>query len=541
MTADSILKHGNADGRQLMRTMGSRAALAMAAGTALLLTSALVQVTAQAPAPATGQGGGRGGGRTGLATALFTALDANKDGSVAREEFTGGFDKWFAEWDTAKSGSVSLTDISDGLGKALAPFMPAAPAGGFGGGGQEACGGRSGNPRVACQADVDKMMAALPDKAYARPAKPRKVLVLGHATGFVHSSIPLAAKMMEEMGKKTGAWTATTTYDPADINTENLKQYDLVFLDSTTGCFLDDPNDAAATAARRAALLDFIRGGKGIAGIHAATDSYHGTTCAGAGGAGRAAGAAGVGAGRAAGAAGAGGGRAGGAGALASAMIAQGDKDGDGKLSRAEFGAVTAAWWDKLDTEKAGKIAQADFTARFASLTPAPTPRGNRGGADASGEQKPGGDPLWPEFNKMIGGYFKFHWVDPQEITVKIDDPSSPLTQMFHGQEWVIHDETYTFNQESFSRTNVHVLTSIDYSKMSDADKAKESGMRTDHDYALSWIRREGQGRLFYEANGHAERNYAITPFLQHILAGVQYALGDLKADDAPSVRGGAK
>ena len=34
-------------------------------------------------------------------------------------------------------------------------------------------------------------------------------------------------------------------------------------------------NDAAATAARRKALLDFVRGGKGLAGIHAATDSYH--------------------------------------------------------------------------------------------------------------------------------------------------------------------------------------------------------------------------------------------------------------------------
>ena len=45
----------------------------------------------------------------------------------------------------------------------------------------------------------------------------------------------------------------------------------------------------------------------------------------------------------------------------------------------------------------------------------------------------------------MIGGYFKFHWFDPQLITVKIDDPKSPLTAMFHGQDFDIHDETYTF------------------------------------------------------------------------------------------------
>ena len=84
----------------------------------------------------------------------------------------------------------------------------------------------------------------------------------------------------------------------------------------------------------------------------------------------------------------------------------------------------------------------------------------------------------WPEFNTLIGGYFKFHWSDPQLITVKIDDPNSPLTAMFHGKEFEIHDETYTFAQDSFSRKNVHVLTSIDYDKMSPEDKAKEANPR---------------------------------------------------------------
>ena len=50
---------------------------------------------------------------------------------------------------------------------------------------------------------------------------------------------------------------------------------DAIFLDSTTGEFLDDPNDKAATAMRKQALLEFVKGGKGLAGIHAATDSYH--------------------------------------------------------------------------------------------------------------------------------------------------------------------------------------------------------------------------------------------------------------------------
>src|SRR5262245_2696870 len=112
------------------------------------------------------------------------------------------------------------------------------------------CGGRSANPRTPCADDVEKMMAALPDKAPAKPLKPRKVLVLARAAGYVHSSIPLAAKTVEAMGAKTGAWSATTTYDAADISAANLRQYDALFLDNTTGCFLDDQNDKAATAAR---------------------------------------------------------------------------------------------------------------------------------------------------------------------------------------------------------------------------------------------------------------------------------------------------
>jgi type 1 glutamine amidotransferase len=299
----------------------------------------------------------------------------------------------------------------------------------------EKCGGRSATPEVACPEDVTKMLAALPAKAPAAAARARKILVLGRAAGYPHSSRPLAARMVEELGRKTGAWTTDVTYDVGGFTAGNLEQYDAIFLASTTGQFLDDPNDQAATDARRKALLDFVRGGKGLAGIHAATDSYHG------------------------------------------------------------------------------------------------------GGAGAAGRGG-GGAPLWPEFNRMIGGYFKHHWNYPTAITVKIDDPQSPINATFKGRSFNINDEVYTFNQDSWSRDNVHVLTSIDYSLMSDADRKKEGSPRTDQDYGLSWIRREGQGRVFYEALGHHESVYYDNPqILEHVLAGIQYALGDLKADDTPSGR----
>ena len=121
------------------------------------------------------------------------------------------------------------------------------------------------------------MMAALPATAPAKPQRARKVLVLAATRGFVHSSIPLAAKMVEEMGKKTGAWTdrhQLRRRRSSLLRTSNSTT--AIFLDSTTGTFLDDPNDQAVTDARRKALMEFVRGGKGMAGIHAASDSYHG-------------------------------------------------------------------------------------------------------------------------------------------------------------------------------------------------------------------------------------------------------------------------
>lgn len=443
------------------------------------------------------------GGRT--AQALFNAMDANHDGALTRSEIETAFNSWFTNWG---GGSDTLTreQIAAGLGKLLPAASAAKP-------GQPNTFNVKGNstPIAVPQAAVDAMMAALPSTPGVKPLRARKVLVFAHTGpgGFVHASIPLAAKTVEALGKQGDLWTTTVSYNPADISASNLKQYDAIFLDSTTGCFLDDI-DPSVTAARRSAFINFVRNGKGIAAIHAATDAYH-TDCLAAEKAAN-----------------------GGPGfnmtamVLAAQLVAAADKDNSDSVSRQEWTEEAGDWYQKLDPGNTGKISESDFDEHFHSLLPTPTPK-----------MFPEAKPVlqWPEFNKLIGGYFKFHWPDPQLIWVKIDDPNSPLTAMFHGKEFEIHDETYTFAQDSFSRRNVHVLTSIDYSKMSPEDKAKEVNPRTDGDYALSYIRAEGNGRVFYEGHGHDFRVYAMTPMLEHIRAGIQFALGDLKADDSPSVK----
>jgi len=282
--------------------------------------------------------------------------------------------------------------------------------------------------------DYVAVLDNLPLAASVKPKQPRRILVMAHSAGFYHTAIPLIAATVKAMGEKTGAYATDITYDAADVNTANLAKYDAIVLPDTTQFFLDDPNDAAATQARKDALISFVRSGKGFVALHAAGDSYH-------------------------------------------YPLAVGSPD----------------------------------------LKPA-----------------------WPEFNKMVGGFFKWHWNYPQGITVKLDDPKNPINKPLisaYGSEFSIHDEIYTFAPDSFSRKNVHVLTSIDYAKMSPADKALEPAAtrRTDGDYALSWIHREGKGRVFYEALGHSEHIYAITPVMASVLAGIQYAIGDLPADDSPS------
>jgi type 1 glutamine amidotransferase len=541
----------------MMQLVGGLAAIALIAA----VPSAL---NAQRPATALGArqtlaaAQAPGAGRGSAGPQLFTAFDGNKDGSVTAAEVKTAFESWYASADKAGKGSISEEQLAGAIDAALGAPPAASAAAGRGGragragraGGRgaagpivwggptpglnEPCGGRSQTPTVPCAKDVDAMMAAIPATAPAKPMHARKVLIWSRipSAGFQHSSIPLAAKTIEEMGKKTGAWTSDTSWDPAVFTADNLKQYDAIFLSNTTGCFLDDPTNVPLTMARRKALLDFVRGGKGLVGVHATGDSYHGGGgCVDPDAPARGAGGFGGFGGRGAAA---GPGR-----SLASVILrwSWGLDDhklvtDDMTLTKADMDAVGAAWYKALDTTMAGKVSQADFNTRIEDLIR------TQAGATLPYVGTPGRDNgrgTWPDYDNMIGGFFKFHWYDPQHITVKIDDPSSPLTSMFHGQEFGVNDETYTYSINSFSRKNVHVLTSLDYDKMSFTDKLKESNPRADHDYGLSWIHKDGQGRVFYMAYGHDEKIYANPALMAHLMAGMQYALGDLKADDSPS------
>jgi type 1 glutamine amidotransferase len=61
--------------------------------------------------------------------------------------------------------------------------------------------------------------------------------------------------------------------------------------------------------------------------------------------------------------------------------------------------------------------------------------------------------------------------------------------------------------------------------------------VRQDGDYALSWIRSYGKGRVFFTALGHTPAFFSVPALSDFFFRGIQFVLGDLEADTTPSAK----
>lgn len=147
-----------------------------------------------------------------------------------------------------------------------------------------------------------------------------------------------------------------------------------------------------------------------------------------------------------------------------------------------------------------------------------------------------GGDTFhrFPRYIEMIGGEFDGHpW--HEMVTMKVEDPQHPASAAWGKKEkFDIADEIYQY--KNYSRAGKQVLISLDASNEETRARKKEQdgtektffqrGKRDDRDYAVSWTRQQGQGKVFYTSLGHREEVWENPKYQAHILAGIKWALG---------------
>jgi type 1 glutamine amidotransferase len=272
---------------------------------------------------------------------------------------------------------------------------------------------------------AEKIAEAIPGEPYAKPEKPRKLLVFSKTNGFRHESIATGKVLFTEMGRKTGAFETVVSDDLVNFESPNLNQFDAVcFLSTTQNVFAPSKaewmtmSDAdKKTAGEREArlkenLMEFIKSGRGFIGIHAATDCCY----------------------------------------------------------------------------------------------------------------------EWPEFGKMINGWFDGHpWTADTPVSVKVEpgQEQHPLVAMFEGRNVEFKEEIYQL-KDPYDSKAVHMLLRLDTEK---TDMTKGGIKRTDKDFGIAWARHWDKGRVFYCSLGHNHDIYWHPKVVRHYLAGIQWALGDYKVE----------
>ncbi len=136
--------------------------------------------------------------------------------------------------------------------------------------------------------DLEKARAAIQQiEPAATPGEPRKMLIYSRANGFRHDSIKYGKEVFPLLGELTGTYTAVVSDESAMFEKDSLEQFDAVMMNNTTrnafrphkgkfGRLSREEKEKILEDEKRYLqnLLDYVRGGGGFVGIHAATDTY---------------------------------------------------------------------------------------------------------------------------------------------------------------------------------------------------------------------------------------------------------------------------
>jgi glucose/arabinose dehydrogenase/type 1 glutamine amidotransferase len=129
----------------------------------------------------------------------------------------------------------------------------------------------------------------------------------------------------------------------------------------------------------------------------------------------------------------------------------------------------------------------------------------------------------WEFYGGLVGARFASH-PHIQSATVRVEDHGHPATAHLPSAGWQRTDEWY--NYRTNPRGQARILATLD-------ETTYEGGtMKGDH--PIAWCRSYEGGRAFYTGGGHTAASYDEPAFRRHLLGGLRYATGQVRADCTP-------
>ncbi|CAN5853685.1 hypothetical protein BH24BAC1_BH24BAC1_04950 [soil metagenome] len=124
----------------------------------------------------------------------------------------------------------------------------------------------------------------------------------------------------------------------------------------------------------------------------------------------------------------------------------------------------------------------------------------------------------WPWYNKLVGGYFQSHPNNPnvRKATVEVTNKDHVSSSMLPDR-WERTDEWYNYKALN---PNVTVLAKLD-------TESYEGSEHHPKDHPIAWYHAYDGGRAFYTGGGHTSESFSEPLFLEHLLGGINYAIGD--------------
>jgi uncharacterized protein len=134
----------------------------------------------------------------------------------------------------------------------------------------------------------------------------------------------------------------------------------------------------------------------------------------------------------------------------------------------------------------------------------------------------------WPEYGEMIGGYFDEHPWGTFDAPIIVEDPNFPGMQQW-PRSFVLNDEIYQVR--NYSRDKIRVLMRLDPERL---DLKNPKVHRTDRDFAVTWAKMYGKGRVYYSCLGHVTENWDNPNVQKMYTEAIKWALKLVDADVTP-------